>query len=292
MADIETARTLADVERRLRRLEAAETMSHLDAINAITKSVIFLNGRRGVRYINQGAMNANSSINAPVASLNVVGLNANHPMWNVDGTRFFPYLDLDKGTYNQYMYNYYSSWGLWGPDAGVYSWSSSPGITAGAWIKLNSYATPEQGVIAGWNAYSTDPNYGGSWRLMVDTVTNTYKLRANVSNTGSYDANQEALSSNNVPLNRWVLGVLRWIPSTSLDVIMYDADSVDSVSDTTGITSDLFDARYLYHGGYKRSSGAIDSFNGQMGMAFFHASAFSDDELTYFYQMSRHIYGV
>lgn len=237
-------------------------------------------------------MNANQASNAPVASLTVVGYNSAHPMWQIDSTLGFPYLDLDKATYSQYMYNYYSSWGLWGPDAGVYAWSSSPGVTAGAWFKLNSYTTPEHGVLAGWNPYSGDANYGASWRMMVDTATNTYKLRANVSNTGSYDANQEALTSVDVPLNRWVFGVLRWVPSTKLEIWLFDGDDTDTGTDTTGITSDLFDARYLYHGAYKRSTGVIDSFHGQMGLAFFHASAFDDWELLYLHQMSRAIYGV
>jgi hypothetical protein len=291
--DIEAARTIATLERRVKRLETNEVMTGLESNNALMRTIHFLNGRRGVRYINRGAMGANAAVNAPVTLMDVVGYNAAHPMWQIDSTRFFPYLDLDKATYNQYMYNYYSAWGLWGPDTGVYDgWNSAPGVTAGAWMKLNSYSTPEQGVLSGWNEYSSDPGYGASWRMMVDTVTNTYKLRANVSNTGSYDANQEALTSNDVPLNRWVFGVLRWTPSTSLEIIMYDGDTVDVGTDSTGITSSLFSAKYLYHGGYKRSTNVVDSFNGQMGVAFFHVSAFSDDELTATYQMSRHIYGV
>ena len=287
----EMARRINLLEYHIENLQTFEFSNNLDPYAAEQKTINFLNGRRGVRWIGNG-MNANYAANAPVGSLTLNNATSANPVWDIDSDYGHTHLNLEKTTHNQYLSNYYSAWGLWGVDSGVYTWSSSPGMVAGAWINLESYTTPEQGIISAWNPYSSDPNYGGSWRLLVDTVTNTDKLRCSVSSTGSYTVGQEELSSVDVPLGRWVFCVMRWLPSTSIDLWLFDGDDVDHQTNTTSIVSDLYDSRYFYLGAYKRSTGAIDSFDGRIGVSFFHVTGWDDFEIYYLHQISRSIYGV
>lgn len=279
------------------RLRAAE--AKLEAIQAqeitpaaprqhFIDSVFWLKSQLGPRLVYWGMNENTQPATATLTAVNSAGI------WGNDSVRGFPVTYLNQSS-NSYLYHYYSAWGYWGYDSGADSWSTQKGITALAWVKISSYTSADQGIIGAWNPYTSDPNYGASWRLFVDSEIYSNKIRASVSSTGAFESGQEAIGDSiaSPPTGRWIMAVIRWIKSTSILARIYDGGTITEVENTTSIVSDLFDARYVYLGNYKRSDGTLNrSLNGDLGLASYHAAYMTDAQLAEFYAISRKVYGV
>lgn len=279
---------IAGLDHSVENLQALEFGTGVDPAWAGVKTFGYLQSQMGQRWIGWN-QNANMAIGSPVPSIT---FNNFTDAVDYDSVRHYNYLTLQQSA-TEYMYHDATTspgWGIWGLDAGALVWpvNDRVGITAGAWFKPASLPTQEMGIISAWNANTTN----ASWRMLVDTVTNPDKLRCSISNTGSFVTGQEVLSSVNVPTGRWLFGVMRFNPSTEIKLWLFDGDSVDIQTNTTSIVSDAFDAKYLYVGNYRRSTGTDDSFNGEIGFSFFYVSRWTDADVDYLFQTSRHIYGV
>lgn len=288
MMDKDLIAQISRLERQIEELKAGEFANHNDPFWAYNKSMEYLRSRVGYRYISGGGYNANEAPSSPVANLTVVNVGSGDAVWKMHSTRGYPYLQFDQSQ-THYMYSNFTTWsGLWGVDAGVFSWSRNPGITAGAWVNIDSMTTLDQGIIAGWNAQVTQ----GAWRILIDSEVNSDVLRIGTSNTGSYDATQEIIGTDAVPTGRWVFLGMRWDAGVELKSFLYDGDTKITETLTTSIDSDVFNGEWLFVGAYRRSTGDNRTLNGSMGMRFFHVTAWNDWEIEYFYEMSRNIYGV
>jgi hypothetical protein len=271
-------------------LEVDGEVDIADPVLARAMSIIYLQGRRGARFIGD-SLNANYVNALSAYSLSLNNITAGNS--KIDTTGLFPYVTLAQAS-TQYLYHDATTtpgWGLWGLDSGVYSWSSDPGITVGAWVKFSSFTSTPQGIITGWNA--TSGSATASWRLFSNnSATPSNAIVFSISNTGSYVGGQEAVVSTAPPTGRWIFCAGRFDPSTEIKTWIFDGNTTYSATKTSGIVSDAYDSRWLFWGSQRSSSGANQSLNGDLGLSFFAVSRQPDAELQKFYDISRHIYGV
>jgi hypothetical protein len=157
-------------------------------------------------------------------------------------------------------------------------------MTAGVWINRDT-GSAQVGIMGAWNDQSND----ASWLIWVDASN---KVGFNTSNTGSYDATMEVVSTDDLPTGRWVWLCLRLDFGTELKGYLYDGDNKYEYTLTTAIDLAAFSSNNFHVGRFVDNAGTSYYFDGKVSQRFFSQRAMPDEEINYYYEVSRNIFGV
>lgn len=240
---------------------------------------------RGLRWASNG-FNNNIFPSTVVLGLTLAG--SPQPQWTIDEDRRHTYGNFTQ-TNTQYMYNVFTgTFGPWG--GGTSSWlpTTYKGHTSIVWARCTAHTANIQGVFSAWDASTST----AAWRIQLDP-NQSNKVRASISNTGSYVSGLEAFSTAAFPTGRWCMIALVFRPSTSIKLYVCDGDDIDIVSNTTSIPANTYTlSKTIYVGATKTSGGVMETMNGDIGYCTFAENRMPEQQILDFYNFTRKIYGV
>lgn len=249
---------------------------------AISQAVPFLAHLPGVRGLWTNR-DKNKIINGSF-QMTLVNKASNTIQW--DAENYYNYTNCLRSSSQCYEDN--ASAALWSCESNVALWNSIPGLTVGAWVRFTSLPAYDQGIIAAWNANTSQ----SVWRIFIDSSSK--EPRFNVSASGTYDTNNNLELGEVPPIDTWCLITARWKASTSINIDAYWDDTKYSAIKTSSIASGLYATGTLwgYLAAFKDASNVYQSLNGDLGISFFYVSYFPEDTMDTIYQVTRKIYKV
>lgn len=187
-----------------------------------------------------------------------------NPTYNVDG--LVPYISLD-GTGDYLHRSDETDLDILGTET-IYN-SASRGLVMGGWFYLNTVGSA--GLLGGkWTP-------GGNLRSYQLSFSNTGVVRGNISSNGTAVT---TVNGSTVTAATWFFAAMRFVPSTSLDIMVNGVIS----SNTTSIPAAIYNstaALYIWAEG-----GLVTSTPGRASMFFLSANTLSDSTMNAIYRLS------
>ena len=241
--------------------------------------VQYLQLMEGIRAV-YPSFNRNE-VNNGLFALSIVNNGSNMVQWDSD--IHLSYTNLIK-TSTQYLTNGPAI--LWSNEG--LNWSTRDGLAIGMWIRITSHPGTWMGLFSAWRGDSTNR----SWKLFIDETDDS--ISAQISSDGTTLA-ADVRGDVALPIGEWIYVSMRWKPSTYLNVKAYFGGKLqEDKSDTSSIPSTVYYDTTLtgYLGAYRNSSAGHDTFNGDIGVAYYGVVNVDDEVDETIYQLGRQAFKV